>query len=384
MLRRLAREISDRMGAFVLTLGLEEECRAVRRARAWPRRRRVPLRARALRPAPAGRVIALGANPRLMARLTGADPDAVRAIARTASSPVELPRPPSCSPSWPASSDSRRLQRLPGGCRARDAIVIPRRSPRAQRCFTRPRASEPGRGRPLAAWPARPSSSCMRSRSTRACGTASDRLSRAPASGWSPRICREPSSSSDSRPGQIALGLVEGSLVRSALPWAATWLSSCGAEPGSASRPWLSSTPARLRIRPEQREARDDSIWLLGEAGREAWEELAPRLFAPAPTRLWWRRRALARTAHHGPRHRSGDDQGPRRLAPDAADPRRAGARGRREEGPPDASERLQAMVAVLPNARFSRIADAGHLAPLERPEVVAGLLVDFLEEVLR
>ena len=33
---------------------------------------------------------------------------------------------------------------------------------------------------------------------------------------------------------------------------------------------------------PEQREARDDSIRLLGEAGREPfWDELAPRLFGP-------------------------------------------------------------------------------------------------------
>jgi hypothetical protein len=36
-------------------------------------------------------VIALGANPRLMARLTGAELDAVRAAARTAKSPDELP-----------------------------------------------------------------------------------------------------------------------------------------------------------------------------------------------------------------------------------------------------------------------------------------------------
>ena len=42
-------------------------------------------------PLPPGEVIALGANPRLMARLTGAEPDAVRAIARTARSPAELP-----------------------------------------------------------------------------------------------------------------------------------------------------------------------------------------------------------------------------------------------------------------------------------------------------
>jgi hypothetical protein len=40
---------------------------------------------------PPGEVIALGANPRLMARMTGADPDEVRRVARTADSPAELP-----------------------------------------------------------------------------------------------------------------------------------------------------------------------------------------------------------------------------------------------------------------------------------------------------
>ena len=46
---------------------------------------------------------------------------------------------------------------------------------------------------------------------------------------------------------------------------------------------------------------------------------------------------------------------------------------------PPSDSE---AMVAALPDARLSRIAGAGHLAPLERPDLVAGQLVEFLEEV--
>ena len=92
MLRRLAREISDRMGAFVLTMGLEEG-RVVRdvaleRGRVVDEYLSVPEH---YGPLPPGEVIALGANPRLMARLTGADPDAVRAIARTAASPAERP-----------------------------------------------------------------------------------------------------------------------------------------------------------------------------------------------------------------------------------------------------------------------------------------------------
>jgi GNAT superfamily N-acetyltransferase len=42
-------------------------------------------------PLPPGDVIALGANPAVVARLTNADPARVRAVARTASSPSELP-----------------------------------------------------------------------------------------------------------------------------------------------------------------------------------------------------------------------------------------------------------------------------------------------------
>jgi hypothetical protein len=92
MLRRLAREISDRMGAFVLGMGVEEG-RVVRyvafeRGRVVDEYLSVPEYYGQL---PPGEVIALGANPRLMARLTGADADAVRATARTGRSPEELP-----------------------------------------------------------------------------------------------------------------------------------------------------------------------------------------------------------------------------------------------------------------------------------------------------
>ena len=94
MLRRLAKEISDRMGAFVLTLGVEEGAVvryvALERGRVVDEYLSVPEYYGSL---PPGEVIALGANPRLMARLTGADPDAVRAVARTGQSPGEL-RPP--------------------------------------------------------------------------------------------------------------------------------------------------------------------------------------------------------------------------------------------------------------------------------------------------
>jgi hypothetical protein len=42
-------------------------------------------------PLPPGDAIALAANPRVVARLTGADPAVIRAAARTAKSPAELP-----------------------------------------------------------------------------------------------------------------------------------------------------------------------------------------------------------------------------------------------------------------------------------------------------
>jgi len=94
MLRRLARELSDRMGAFILAIGAEEG-RVVRyvaldRGRVLDEYLSVP---EYYGPLPPGEVISLGANPRLMARLTGADAGAIRAIARTAKTPGELPPP---------------------------------------------------------------------------------------------------------------------------------------------------------------------------------------------------------------------------------------------------------------------------------------------------
>jgi hypothetical protein len=93
MLRRLARELSDRMGAFVLALGAEEgrvvRYVALERGRVVDEYLSVP---EYYGPLPPGEVIALGANPRLVARLTGTDADAIRETARTARSPDELPR----------------------------------------------------------------------------------------------------------------------------------------------------------------------------------------------------------------------------------------------------------------------------------------------------
>lgn len=95
MLRRLGRELSDRLGAFVIVMGVEEgrvvRYVALERGRVVDEYLSVP---EYYGPLPPGEVVALGANPRLMARLTGADADAVRATARTARSPEELPPAP--------------------------------------------------------------------------------------------------------------------------------------------------------------------------------------------------------------------------------------------------------------------------------------------------
>jgi hypothetical protein len=91
LLRRLAKELSERLGV-VLALGVEHE-QVVRfvlleAGRVVDEYLSVPEH---YGPLPPGDAIALAANPRVVARLTGADPAAVRAVARTAASPEELP-----------------------------------------------------------------------------------------------------------------------------------------------------------------------------------------------------------------------------------------------------------------------------------------------------
>jgi len=91
-LRRLATELSERLGAVVLALGVEHE-QVVRfvlleAGRVVDEYLSVPEH---YGPLPPGDAIALAANPRVVARLTGADPAVVRAAARTAASPAELP-----------------------------------------------------------------------------------------------------------------------------------------------------------------------------------------------------------------------------------------------------------------------------------------------------
>lgn len=93
-LRRLARELSDRMGAVVLAMGVE--LGAVARFVLFERGRVMDeyLSVREYYgPLPPGDVVGLAANPTVVARLTGANRDAVRAAALHADAPEELPPP---------------------------------------------------------------------------------------------------------------------------------------------------------------------------------------------------------------------------------------------------------------------------------------------------
>jgi ribosomal protein S18 acetylase RimI-like enzyme len=88
---RFARELSDRLGAVTIALALEGEVvrfRLYERGRMVDEYLSVPNYYGEL---PTGDALALAANPTLVARLTGADRDAVRRVARTAATPAALP-----------------------------------------------------------------------------------------------------------------------------------------------------------------------------------------------------------------------------------------------------------------------------------------------------
>jgi GNAT superfamily N-acetyltransferase len=88
----LAKELSYANGGVVLALGVEDGALVrytlVDRGSVVDEYASVP---EYHGPLPPGDVIALGANPTVVARLTGADPARVREIARTGASPADLP-----------------------------------------------------------------------------------------------------------------------------------------------------------------------------------------------------------------------------------------------------------------------------------------------------
>ena len=88
---RLAKELSDRLGAVTVALALEGP---VVRFRLYERGLMVDEYLSVpnyYEPLPKGDELALAANPTLVSRLTGADRDEVKRVARTAASPAELP-----------------------------------------------------------------------------------------------------------------------------------------------------------------------------------------------------------------------------------------------------------------------------------------------------
>jgi GNAT superfamily N-acetyltransferase len=92
LLPRLAKELSYAIGGVVLAIGVEEG--AVVRYALFDRGGSVDEYASVPEyhgPLPPGDVVALGANPTVLARLTGAEPHRVREVARTAKSPADLP-----------------------------------------------------------------------------------------------------------------------------------------------------------------------------------------------------------------------------------------------------------------------------------------------------
>jgi ribosomal protein S18 acetylase RimI-like enzyme len=94
-LRRLAKELSDRLGAVAVAAGVEEAV-VVRfvffeRGRVLDEYLSVP---EYHGPVPPGIVVSLAINPTVVSRLTGADPGSVRAAARQAHSVDDLPPAP--------------------------------------------------------------------------------------------------------------------------------------------------------------------------------------------------------------------------------------------------------------------------------------------------
>lgn len=91
-LQRLAKELSYSLGGVVLAIGVEDG--AVVHYTLFDRGGAVDEYVSVPEfhgPLPPGDVVSLGANPTVVARLTGAEPARVREVARTAASPSELP-----------------------------------------------------------------------------------------------------------------------------------------------------------------------------------------------------------------------------------------------------------------------------------------------------
>jgi pimeloyl-ACP methyl ester carboxylesterase len=134
---------------------------------------------------------------------------------------------------------------------------------------------------------------------------------------------------------------------------------------------------------PEQREARDETIRVLGEDGFEPfWNGIAAKLFAAGTDpQVVERARAIASeqplTALVATLETLRDRLDSRQTLPSIDVPVLV-AVGEEDQLTPQAD--AEAMVEQIPNARFLRIARAGHLASLERPDEVNAALLELLE----
>jgi len=133
---------------------------------------------------------------------------------------------------------------------------------------------------------------------------------------------------------------------------------------------------------PEQRQARDDTIRVVGEEGFEPfWEALAPRLFAPGadPELVAWARAVAAEqplTALVAALETLRDRADSRETLETIDVPVLVAVGAEDAITPPADAED---MAARVPSARLSTIAGAGHLAPLERPDEVTRALLALL-----
>jgi pimeloyl-ACP methyl ester carboxylesterase len=134
---------------------------------------------------------------------------------------------------------------------------------------------------------------------------------------------------------------------------------------------------------PEQREARNETIRVLGEDGfGPFWDGFATKLFAAgSDPDVVARARSIAAeqplTALVATLETLRDRPDSRETLPTIDVPVLVAVGEEDQVTPPTDAE---AMVERIPNAQFSRIAGAGHLAPLERPAEVSDALLELLE----
>jgi pimeloyl-ACP methyl ester carboxylesterase len=136
---------------------------------------------------------------------------------------------------------------------------------------------------------------------------------------------------------------------------------------------------------PEQRQARDDAIGVLGESGREPfWDDLAPRLFAPdaSPAVVEWAHQVMREQPVTGlvAAQETISLRSDSRATLATIDVPTLVIVGELDVITPPAD--AETMVAGLADARLVVLPGAGHLTPIERPKEVGEAVLGFLREV--